>query len=188
MTHIAPTMPDLRTGDVIACWGLDPVSLIISGMTASPLPPWRFAWSPSHVAMVMEDERGPWWFESTLMVEGKAGAQWHNPAQRWDAYRGRCLVLRPTVEIDLDQRERMAGELNKFVAARVEYDLGGAILSGTRFLRWLVPASNSRLFCSEMVARVLQVGQLMNWGSPAGYSPGRLCRELVKSGAFEVLP
>lgn len=181
-------MPQLHTGDVIACWGTDRVSRVISLMTCSLLPPLRFAWAPSHVAIIhREGSTDPQWYESTTMVGTTRGAQDHCPRERWQAYGGRCVVLRPTVVLDGEQRDRMGIALRQMVREGVPYDMAGAILSGTRFLRYFVPASGERLFCSELVARTLMVAQLMNWSSPAGYSPGRLCRELVSSGAFEVV-
>ena len=113
------------------------------------------------------------------------GVQEHRPVDRWNAYQGRCVVYRPVMALSQEQKDQMGIELRRFSAGHVPYDLAGALISGTRFLRYLVPASRNRLFCSELVATVLQRSHLMNWGSPAGYSPGRLLRELVKAGTFE---
>ena len=191
MNQVTPpssTMPALQTGDVIACWGTDRVSRVISLMTSSILPPWELCWSPSHVAIIHEHaETGPRWYESTTLVEGQRGAQCHGPDERWLAYGGRCVVFRPTIEVDDGQQARMGAELRRMVSQGVPYDLSGAVISGTRFVRYLAPASGDRLFCSELVARALQVSRLMNWSSPSSYSPGRLLRELVKTGTYERL-
>ena len=183
ITPVPSSMPSIQPGDVVACWGTDWVSRVISLMTVSVLPPWGWCWPPSHVAIISGDGE---WFESTTLVGSARGVQSHAPAERWVAYRGCCVVLRPTVTLTPEQRERMHSELQQMVNSGVPYDLTGAVLSGTRLVRYVVPASERRLFCSELVARVLMTVGLMNWASPAGFSPGRLCRELVKSGAFEV--
>jgi hypothetical protein len=206
-------VPALHTGDVVACWGTDRVSRTISLMTSSVFPPWSLMWAPSHVALIHREGMGPaYWYESTTMAGGVvsgqrsavsqnqeqrtknkelplpvSGVQIHEIPERWHAYRGRCLILRPTVILDDDQKTKMGVELREMLTQAIPYDLRGALLSGTRLLRYLAPASGRQLFCSELVARVLQVGGLMNWGSPAGYSPGRLCRALVHSGAFDLL-
>ena len=204
------SMPKLHTGDVVACWGTDRVSRVISLMTSAILPPWSLCWAPSHVAIIHRQstpswpssrngktyfdcrptgvpvsDTGPFWFESTTLVGNVRGAQAHDPAERWEAYGGRCMVFRPTVVLSQEAKDAMGIELRRMVNHGVPYDMAGAILSGTRFVRYMVPASGQRLFCSELVARALQVAQLMNWESPSSFSPGRLCRTLVKSGAFE---
>jgi hypothetical protein len=186
--------PALHTGDVVACWGSDWFSRLISAMTCSPLPPWGLGWAPSHVAIIhREPDAEPIWYESTTLAPGHAaygkppvyGVQEHRPADRWNDYRGRCVVYRPSVKLTTAQKKQMGVELRRFAAGHIPYDVAGALLSGTWFLRHLVPASRSRMFCSELIATVLQRARLMNWGSPSGYSPGRLLRELVKAGAFE---
>lgn len=187
-------MPRLQSGDVIACWGSDGVSRAISLLTSSLLPPWQLCFAPSHVAIVHQEHgEEPLWYESTTMAAGHAGfgervvygAQLHAPGDRWEAYRGNCLVFRPRWALSAEQNEEMGQELRRLISGHVPYDLTGAVLSGTWLLRHLIPASRRRMFCSEMVATVLQRVDLMNWSSPSGYSPGRLVRELVKTGAFE---
>ena len=186
--------PQLHTGDVVACWGNDWVSRVISLMTCSLLPPWVLRWPPSHVAIIhREPDAEPIWYESTTMAPGRPasgkrpvyGVQEHRPAERWSDYGGRCVVYRPTVKLTTAQKQQMGVELRRFAAGHIPYDMTGALLSGMWVLRYLVPASRQRMFCSELIATVLQRVRLMNWGSPAGYSPGRLLRELVKAGAFE---
>lgn len=186
--------PKLHTGDVVACWGHDWVSRFISLMTVSVLPPWELVWPPSHVAIIhREPGAEPLWYESTTMAQGTAasckrpvyGVQEHCPIDRWNAYHGRCVVYRPAVALSQDQKDRIGVDLRAAVARHVPYDMTGAILSGTRILRHFVPASRRRLFCSELIATVLQRADLMNWSAPSAYSPGRLLRELVKTGAYE---
>lgn len=193
-TQPSTLIPQLFTGDVIACWGSDWVSRVISLMTCSLLPPWELSWPPSHVAMIhREGDAEPLWYESTTMAQGVPamgkqpvyGVQEHNPETRWNAYHGRCVVYRPVMALTPEQRDQIGITLRQAISRHIPYDLAGALLSGTRFLRHFVPASRRRLFCSELIATVLQRADLMNWGSPAGYSPGRLLRELVKSGAYE---
>ncbi len=78
-------------------------------------------------------------------------------------------------------RSRRAGE------NPVGFDLGGAILSGTRAIRWLglLPGADLHsLFCSELVAAILMRLNRLNHANPTGFSPARLLRLLVTLGTY----
>ena len=185
-------LPPLGTGDVIACWGTDWVSLLISLMTINILPPWswRLVWGPSHVAIIHCDSNGkPWWYESTMMVDGKCGVQAHEPAERWAAYKGRCVVyqINPR-ELGPGDSEEMGRQLLWFLQRQTTYDIVGALLSGTRILRWFTVAGDSSLFCSEMVCEVLQSVGVINRQSATALNPLRLIRQLVTNGTHHYLP
>jgi hypothetical protein len=80
--------------------------------------------------------------------------------------------------------------IDHFVRRGVCYDLGGALLSGTRafqLTRCFPTANLDELFCSELVAAVLMRLGRMNHANPTRFSPGRLLRELVRQGTYRRL-
>jgi len=75
-----------------------------------------------------------------------------------------------------------------FIGQRVTYDLGGALLSGTRILKWtrfLPQADLNELFCSELVAAVLMRLGRMNRNDPTRFNPASLLRQVVRQGTFQ---
>lgn len=86
-----------------------------------------------------------------------------------------------------DERLQLAETAGKFLANRTGYDLSGAAISGPRVLQLarLIPADLAHVFCSELVAALLQRVGRMNHTNPARYSPGRLMRELVRTGRYQ---
>ncbi len=122
-----------------------------------------------------------------------AGTQAHDPRQRLADYtrqRGRVDLYRLTAIHRLCRYEsRLLNRLllQHFVARGVGYDVGGALLSGTRvfqLLRLFPAADLDRLFCSELIAAVLmRVGRL-NHSNPTRYNPARLLRQLVRCGTY----
>ncbi|MCA9049467.1 MAG: hypothetical protein KDA89_12110, partial [Planctomycetaceae bacterium] len=78
--------------------------------------------------------------------------------------------------------------INEFVRSTIPYDLTGAILSGTRLFQWshLFPAADLHsLFCSELVAAMLMRLSRLNRDNPTRFHPGRLLRELVRTGTYQ---
>ena len=70
----------------------------------------------------------------------------------------------------------------------VGYDTAGAAFSGLRILPRL-PLSRANLdtvFCSELIAAVLQRLCRMNRNNPARYNPGLLMRQLVRQGTYQI--
>ena len=77
--------------------------------------------------------------------------------------------------------------INHFVCARVDYDLGGALISGTRvwqLLHSFPGADLDRLFCSELVSAVLQRLGRLNRANPTRHNPARLLRQAVRQGVY----
>ena len=188
-------------GDIAACYGTDAVSRFIRAATWSPLAPSGLRFGPSHVAVLSESDRGLLWVESTTMCphpclirgERVSGCQAHAPETRLQDYLeagGRVELYRLTEINQLNREERLLlrGILFRhFLSDPVGYDLEGAILSGTRAIRWLglLPGADLHsLFCSELVAAILMRLNRLNHANPTGFSPARLLRLLVTLGKY----
>lgn len=188
----------IAPGDLAACYGPDPIGRVISYATASLVPPML---GPSHVAFITDHcQHGRRiWVESTTVcprpciVNGTyhAGAQAHDPLDRIRDYveaGGRVDMYQPT-----DLRDFTLHELNRireilldqFVANQIRYDLRGAMISGTRILRFLPGDDVERLFCSELIAAMLAALGRLNNGVAGRYSPHRLIKELVRTGVYQ---
>lgn len=202
------TPDQLRPGDLVACWGTDPLSRLISWGTASPLAPAGMRLSPSHVAIVCRSVRYGTarsgfaiWVESTslcdhpCLIRGEkvSGCQAHLPEERvmdYCAAGGRVEVFRPTPIYSLDTREEELLStilLKHFVGPGLAYDFGGAFLSSRRFrtLPRLLCADREKLFCSELCAAAIQRIGRLSLRNPSWYHPGRLTRELYQLGTFQ---
>ncbi len=191
-----------RPGDIAACYGADRTSRLISAGTASLMGPPDLRWPPSHVAIICHAAGGPLWVESTTLcpracvIRGAyvSGVQAHNPSQRAEDYiraGGRVELYRLTAINKLCVRESQLLSrllLHHFVSRGIGYDLGGALLSGTRVfqLSRLFPAADlDRLFCSELIAAVLMRLGRLNHANPTRFHPGRLLRTLVRTGKYQ---
>ena len=192
----------MQTGDILAFYGVDAASTMIRAATCWPLDPWSCWRPPSHVAMVWEHRGRPLLVESTTLcgrpcvVRGEpvSGTQAHFPYERVGDYvsAGGSVDL---YQISGEINALTPGEdrrLNKWCEALIQeeasYDMRGAILSGSRLmpLLHLLPDANLQsMFCSELLAAVLMRVGLMNIGNPGWYNPGRLIRELVRTGKYE---
>lgn len=190
-------------GDILACFGADPVSVGISCVTAWPFGPRELCYPPSHVAMITRYDGETILVESTqlcrhaCLVLGRptAGVQAHYPEERIQDYvnaGGWVDVYRPTAinRYSMTEQSRIKDLLvNYFLREHNPYDTLGAALSGTRLLQrlgMLFPKADMHsLFCSELIAAVLQCLHRMNRTNPARMNPGRLLRELVWSGVYE---
>jgi hypothetical protein len=198
-----------EAGDIYACWGSDVVSRGISletSLLSFLTGPSGLRWSPSHVAIAAHHNSELRWYESTTMASREclsacrrvAGAQVHSVRDRLRDYviaaAGRVDVYRLTAidMLEFDEERMLAEMMSTFVGDLIEkrdpvrYDSGGAIFSGTRFVKWL-PFSRADLnsvFCSELIAAVLQRLCRMNRDNPARYNPGMLLRRLVRQGTY----
>lgn len=173
-------------GDLCVFYGRDFTSRVIEWATRGP----------SHVGIVCPHEHhGPVLFESTTLCDlpclltGRAirGVQAHVPLDRIASYRGTVRRMRLTrawrlsaTEINLlhDWLMRVASE---------PYDLRGALLSGTRLVKWtaLMPYPDlDSLFCSELCAAALMRLGRMPLGNPSLYNPARLVRRLRRCGIY----
>jgi hypothetical protein len=191
----------LVPGDIAACFGTDLTGRFISWGTASLLAPRGLRIAPSHVAICCEHEERAVWVESTTLcshaclVRGRpvSGVQVHRPRLRIGDYvraGGRVDIYRLSDIQRLSSAEsRLLTRIliDHFVRRSVSYDVGGAMLSGTRVFqltRCFPVASLDELFCSELVAAVLMRLGRMNHANPTRFHPGRLLRELVRQGTY----
>jgi len=186
----------------MACWGTDWMSRGITCGTWSPIAPAGLRLGPSHVAIVCEWEGRPVWVESTTMcnhpclVRGGhvCGVQVQDPRQRVSDYlvRGGRVVryqLSPVNRLTGAESQLLTKILvEHFVEPAVDYDLGGALISGTRvwqLMRSFPGADLNRLFCSELVSAVLQRLGRLNRTNPTRHNPARLLREAVRQGVYQ---
>ncbi len=172
--------------------------------TWSPFGPPGLRLGPSHVAMISDSEQGPVWVESTTLcphpclVRGErvSGCQAHEPHLRVGGLRecggtSRVFRLAPFI---------CWGETSNCVAADpvppffvwdpVGYDVGGAILSGTRAMRLARTSAGSGSAlavllgaggCPSDAARSLKPRQ------PDGYSPAACCANWSTSACTSAL-
>lgn len=181
-------------GDIIAFYGSDWRSRVIELAT----------WGPSHVGIVSEwpldDPDGGWCIRNVLVeattmcphpciLQGKqvdgVQAQW--PVDRIADYDGRARVFRlaPHWKLRDDEADDLTELLDRWMGK--PYDYHGALWSGTRILKHLprMPYSDlGTMFCSELIAAVVQrLGRLCVTNAGL-FNPGSLVRALVRSGVY----
>lgn len=202
-----------NAGDIFACWGHDLVSFGISLETASLFGPRHFRWAPAHVAIACPrfypNHKTCYWWESTTLakrpcLEAEApvsGCQVHQITSRIQDYvsaGGRVAVYRLTEFDSLTPPEihqlrmlmgMVIGDGQNTQKQPITYDTAGALCSGTRILKRFSLWRNQldTLFCSELLAAVLQrLGRLCR-ENPSKFTPAGLMRRLVASGTYQHL-
>jgi len=195
-------MDDFQPLDLLACYGTDATARAITWLTASALAPRRLRLGPSHIAVICKHHDAPLWLESTSLCPHPCavlgfpvdGMQAHLPELRIHDYvkaGGHVDVYRLSPVDRLSRREStMLSKIlvRHFIGKRVGYDLGGALLSGTRLFkrtRFLPAADLDELFCSELVAKVLMRLGRLNRANPTRYNPACLLRQVVREGTFQ---
>jgi hypothetical protein len=188
--------------DIAACYGTGFTAKAISYGTASLLAPPRLKLGPSHVAVLCEFHGSPVWIESTTQSQHPCailgypvdGCQAHLPEDRLRDYVARgghvdLYRLSPVDRLSQSESELLTEILVRhFIGRRITYDLGGALISGTRLFKRtrLLPAADlNELFCSELIAAVLMRLGRLNRANPTRYNPACLLRELVRQGTFQ---
>ncbi len=192
---------DFQPLDLAACYGSDLTARAISYGTASLLAPARLRIGPSHVALMCEHHGRMVWVESTTLCrhpcvirgESVIGCQAHLPESRLYDYcssGGRVDIYRlAPIERLSSAESRLLTKIlvRHFIGRQVTYDMGGALLSGTRLFkrtRLLPSADLNELFCSELVAAVLMRLGRMNRANPTRFNPACLLRQLVRQGTY----
>lgn len=190
-------------GDIFACWGSDWISRGISLPTSSLIGPRGLRWAPSHVAIACQrfapNESQCFWWESTSLTDRPcleshrtvSGVQVHTIGARMQDYLqagGRVSVYRLSRFDKLSHDERIDLRLFLYGLIAEEYDTLGAVVSGTRLIRHVTLWRNQldTMFCSEMIAVVLQWLTLMCRENPSVFTPGRLLRQLVTQGTYHL--
>lgn len=190
----------LQPGDILACYGHDWPSWLISFFTASLRRPSQLRLGPSHVAMVAEHpRRGLIWVESTSMCDrpcifrGKpvSGVQAHYPENRISDYLaggGHVELWRLNDYWKINPMEPWEAVRGFFDDREIRYDMRGAITSGTRILcrvlSWL-ETDIERLFCSELLATVLMHMHRLPLHNATMYNPARLLRHLHRINVYQ---
>ncbi|WP_437191478.1 hypothetical protein [Planctomicrobium sp. SH527] len=197
-----PVSMEFKPGDIAACHGTDWASKLIRWGTGSLFPPGGLRLGPSHVALLCRWRESMIWTESTTLCsrpclireEQVDGAQAHQPEDRIADYvesGGRVDLYRLThfQRLTLEESRMLTRLLlDEFILTGLRYDLGGAVLSGTRAfqLSRLFPSANlEEIFCSELVAAIVMRLNRMNHSNPSRFNPARLLRELVRTGKYE---
>lgn len=188
--------------DIAACYGTGFTAKAISYGTASLLAPSRLRIGPSHVAVLCEFNGSLVWIESTTLCQHPCvilgypvdGCQAHLPEDRIRDYvesGGRVDLYRLSAIERLSQSESELLTrilIRHFLGQRITYDLGGALISGTRLFKQtrLLPAADlNELFCSELVAAVLMRLGRMNRANPTRFNPACLLRQIVRNGTYQ---
>jgi hypothetical protein len=180
-------MSHWKAGDILIFFGTDWSSRVIELATRGP----------SHVGIVSrQSDRGHLLYESTTLCDlpdrltGRscAGVQAHDPAERVQSYNGRVARLRLAPAWRLNRYEAdLLGQMLQHVHG-VQYDLPGALLSGTRLFKWtsLMPYPDlGSLFCSELCAAVLMRLGRLPLSNPSAYHPAALVRKLRRCGVYQ---
>lgn len=213
--HGLKLLPDYepKAGDIFACWGRDFVSRAISLETSSLFGPSDVRFAPSHVAIACprwfpRDHRRCFWWESTSLTHREcleagrvvSGCQVHDIVDRLRDYcetGGRVAVYRFTefdalTEAEVQQLRTLlgkcVGDAEDDERQPVTYDTAGALCSGTRIVKRFTFWRNQldSLFCSELLAAVLQrLGRLCR-ENPSTFTPGRLLRRLLGEGTYRL--
>ncbi|WP_166831518.1 hypothetical protein [Thalassoroseus pseudoceratinae] len=204
-TQSSVAVADLEPGDILACWGTDWGARFVSLMTSNPFAPRNLRWAPSHVAIICDvPDRGRLWVESTTLCQTPCvmtgqpthGLQTHHPQDRLGEYvesGGEVHVYRlsPIDRLSDSESAQLTSILiDGFVKRGLGYDYGGALISGTRFVRLLDGVLLRRyrnlheVFCSELIAATLQRLCRLNREDPTRFNPGRLVRRLIHEGTY----
>jgi hypothetical protein len=189
--------------DIVACWGTDRVSRLISAGTSSLLG--RPRWSPSHVAILAR--LNPYlpakmaWFESTTLCPHEcllqqrvtSGMQVHWPEERIRDYcsqggRVELYRLSPCWQLCTSEEKLLSRILTDHMVLRgVHYDMAGAILSGTRIMSrvGLLPAAaKEHVFCSAVAYFCGARFGRLPVNNPAAWNPGRFLRYALWTGVW----
>lgn len=202
-----------QAGDVFACWGTDLISRGISAETCSLFGPRPFRFGPSHVAIACPrwfplHHLECFWWESTSLTKRHCleaqqpvnGCQVHRIRERLQDYvfNGGCVQVYRLTEFDsltaADVQHlrahlgRCVGDAEDPSRRPITYDTAGALCSGTRIVKRITFWRNQMdaLFCSELLAAVLQRLGRLNRSNPSGFTPAQLMRELIGQGTYKL--
>jgi len=173
-------------GDLIAFYGTDWPALAIRAGTLG---------GPSHIGIVCEYRGDCVLVESTTLcrtpclVQGviRPGVQVQNIEDRIAAYpRTTVSRLAPHWSLSASESELLSKILiEHFVGAGTRYDLAGAVISGTRLIKHLLPSANvDVVFCSELAAFVLMRLGRLPLGNPGTYTPAGVLRAVKKAAVY----
>jgi len=173
-------------GDVVAFWGRHWKSRVIEAATCGP----------SHVGIIVNYGNQPMLVESTTLcdlpcaVRGLTvqGVQAHLVGDRIRNYDGyvRRVPIADCWRLSAEESAAMTAILCRHWIGRPYYT-GGAIISGTRLLKWtrFIPYSDlGSLFCSQLVGAILMRFGRCPLDNAIRYNPASLIRRLRECGTF----
>lgn len=115
-------------------------------------------------------------YESTTLKtpENFDGVQKNDPWERIDQYDGRVYVSRPRVLLARSESRRLTRSLETFLGT--PYDMPGAMLAGTRWIKRHFDADRSQVFCDELNSMALMDSEYIPRGTyaPAEMTPASL--------------
>lgn len=173
------------------CWWIDGVAFGSIGLAAGLAGAWFYSPRFSHCAII---GTGGLLYESTTLARtpclrfGKVtqGVQVHDAEYRVATYDGAVLLAVPRDRLGPTQKHQLGAILNTYVGS--EYGMVGALVSGTKCVKWAVRAVNKSLlgFCSEYVALALKEIGLFPIGLRARLvHPNLLYDTLVNTDQFD---
>lgn len=193
---------NLRPGDLLACYGTDLASRIISFVTSSFCRPSELRIAPSHVGICVEHpSQGVILVESTsssgepCLVHGArvSGVQAHYPDRRVREFTdagGRVDVWRLNPYWDFTEVESLYlwDHLRRHFRRQTKYELRGRLTMRSRFLRrclsWL-RADSQIVFSAEFVAAILMRVFRLPLDNATRYSPASLLRRLCTLNFYQ---
>lgn len=121
-------------------------------------------------------------YESTTLKtpENFDGVQANDPYQRIDQYEGRVYISRPRVPLTVGQSKRLTVSLEAFLGT--PYDMPGAVLAGTRWIKRYFDANRNEVFCDELVSMALMDSRKLTEGTfaPGDMTPASLAAWLSR--------
>ncbi len=126
-------------------------------------------------------------YESTTLKtpENFDGVQKNDPWERIDQYEGRVYVSRPRVLLTRSQSRRLTTSLETFLGT--PYDMPGAMLAGTRWIKRHFDADRSQVFCDELLSMTLMDAKVVTEGTyaPGDMTPASLAWHLSRMGTYQ---
>lgn len=190
MSSADSSRPDYEPGDLVVFAGRSCTSRLIALRTCPPICWWR-GWLDSHIGIIGVYAGETHLFESTTLsdlpcsITGKniRGVKAVNPHARAATYDGLVWRLPLRNSLNAGNSSVLTGALVNAIGAPYE-DLASLALVGARFLKrhWLFRADTSRLFCSELVAMVLEIILRLPPGNASIWTPSGLARRVVWQG------
>jgi len=185
MPKVADRLP-LTPGCLTWFCGREFVSRAIALWTCSLKQMWRGEFI-SHCGIVSFDTKANIrHYESTTLKtpENFRGVQKNDPYQRIDDYAGRVYISRPRVPLTVGQSKRLTVSLEAFLGT--PYDMRGAGLAGTRWIKRYFDADRSSVFCDELVSMTLMDSRKLTEGTfaPGDMTPASLAAWLSRHDIY----
>ena len=115
------------------------------------------------------------------------GVQVNDPHKRIMGYDGRVYLARPWKPLTVEQSTALTASCQAFLGT--PYDMPGALLAGTHWLKRYFDADRTFAFCDEFVSFAMMDARMVVEGlyNPSEKTPVWLARWLVRMGIFRPL-